>query len=89
MVDTTPAIVIAGLVTALSGTLAVPFITDHFTSKREAASRVDERRHATYVDAITFVQLIEARLNDLTEDPLYRERRDILTCPTSCSSKRN
>jgi hypothetical protein len=80
-VDITSGIAIAGLTTALLGTLAVPGMTAHFTSKREAAARLDDRQHATYVDAITYAQLVEARLTALTEDPLYRTDQSIAQSP--------
>jgi hypothetical protein len=79
--DATAAIAIAGLTTALLGTLAVPLMQAHFTGKREAASRTDERRHATYVDAITYAQVAEERLHYLTEDPLYRSNRPLPETP--------
>lgn len=79
--NTTMAIAVAGLATALLGTLAVPLITAYFASKRETAARTDERRYATYVDAITFAQLVEARLNEIAEDLLYRSHRKFPDLP--------
>ncbi len=79
--DTTAAIAATGLATALLGTVAVPYITAYFASKRESVARIDERRYATYVDTITFAPLVEARLSDITEDPLYRSQRKIPDLP--------
>ncbi|OBF38157.1 hypothetical protein A5724_10540 [Mycobacterium sp. ACS1612] len=63
------------------GTLTVPLLQNYFTGKREATARMDERRHATYVDAITYAQVVEERLDELTEDPLYRTHRPIRQTP--------
>jgi hypothetical protein len=79
--NTTEAIAILALTTALLGTLAVPLIQAYFTRKREAESRMDERRHATHIDAITYAQVIEAGVNYHTEDPLYRSHRPLPQAP--------
>ncbi|WP_396913238.1 hypothetical protein [Mycolicibacterium sp.] len=79
--DASSVIAVAGLTTALLGTLTVPLLQSYFTSRRERSARMDERRHTAYLDAITYAQIIEARLDDLTLDPLYRTTRPLPTAP--------
>ncbi|MFB1299082.1 hypothetical protein ACAG24_026605 [Mycobacterium sp. pW049] len=67
--------------TALFGTLAVPIIQGILTSKREARVRVEERRHAAYLDAMTFAQIVEETVDDLVEDPVYRSNRKLPEAP--------
>ncbi|MGJ6126308.1 hypothetical protein QN239_27405 [Mycolicibacterium sp. Y3] len=73
--DTTSAIAIAGLSTALLGTLTVPLLQSYFTSRRESGLRLDERRYDAYVDAISYAQIVEEKLTELTEDPVARTYR--------------
>ncbi len=73
--DATSVIAIAGLATALLGTLTVPLLQSHFTGRRETGARMDERRHAAYIDAITYAQVVEERLTEFTEDPVTRTDR--------------
>ncbi|BBZ64906.1 hypothetical protein MINS_03350 [Mycolicibacterium insubricum] len=79
--DTTSAIAIAGLGTATIGTLAVPWLQNYFTRRREEAARLDERRYAAYVDAITYAQYVEVRVNNLTTEPYYRGSRSYAPHP--------
>ncbi|MGU3497730.1 hypothetical protein [Mycobacterium sp. C31M] len=79
--DASAVIAIAGLTTALLGTLTVPLLQSFFTNKRENALRLDERQHSAYIDAVTYAQIVAQRLEDLSEDPLTRSHRALRPTP--------
>lgn len=69
----TTIIAVAGLLTTLTAAFAAPFLQGRVAVK----TRLHEQRLAAYTDAMVFLQYVDARLEDLTEELDYRTRRRI------------
>lgn len=64
-------IAVAGLLTTLTAAVAAPFLQGRVAVR----TKLHEQRLAAYADAMTFVQYVESRLLDFTEEPELRSRR--------------
>jgi hypothetical protein len=50
-------------------------------ARNATAKRREEQQEAAYVDAVTYVQSIQAQLDEFLEDPVFRDRRRIPPTP--------
>lgn len=79
--DATTIVAITGLATTFLTALIAPLIQGRITAKNATAKRIEEQQVATYVDAVAYAQSIEARLDELLEDPLLQSGEPLPPTP--------